>query len=756
MLQSATHTGRPAARRRSSRLFGLALFLLALALALLLAGSAFAVPPIDGSGGSKDPDTPNPLAVKELQQHITPGVAQSGGGHGFPAFKQDAILTILVEFAGTDTIDGVTYSGPLHNEIPAPGVLDNTTYWVPDFNVAHYLQMLYGTVDSAKSMSNYFLAQSGGTYTVDGQVYGWVKVPHSEAYYGLDGGARVPDLVRQAVQILGNTVPWARYDENGDGVVDHLQFVHAGIDQSAGGPIWTIWAHSGLVDPAAPTSVPGVVVGPYTINPEDGTIGVFCHEFCHNLGLPDLYDTIYSGEASTGFWTLMSQGSWLGAPGEALGTAPPSLSPWERQELGFEDPVVIRAGQHRTAVRLVPAGATGDGTKGIRVDLPDYPWTFSLNTPYNGTHEWWSDKGDSMTTTLTRTVTLPANSVLTFMSWWDIEQDYDYGYVEVRPVGSTTWQTVEGSITTNEDPNFANDGNGITGPSIWVAGNVDGWVPATFDLSEYTGTVELRFRYTTDMAVTGNGWTWDDLRISAGDVTVFVDSAATADPGWEADGWQLTTGSIRKMATNYYMIEWREPVGFDVGMNSLYNFVFDSTAEFYQETPGMLLWYYTDELSDNWVGVHPWQGMLQVVDARPERIPAAGTEALAEAYFGVSEGLPAATRINLADATFNVGFQASQTLLRSYAGVPATVTIPAGDRIDSFDDAQRWVDDFWAPFLTWDTTIWPAQYTSPHYWVNNSLNSTSVPTRGVNISVSSRPGTDAGGVVIVSVSRHSK
>ena len=138
MLQSATHTGRPAARRRSSRLFGLALFLLALALALLLAGSAFAVPPIDGSGGMKDPDTPNPLAVKELQQHITPGVAQSVGRHGFPALKVDAILTILVEFAGTDTIDGVTYSGPLHNEIPAPGVLDNTTYWVPDFNARYH------------------------------------------------------------------------------------------------------------------------------------------------------------------------------------------------------------------------------------------------------------------------------------------------------------------------------------------------------------------------------------------------------------------------------------------------------------------------------------------------------------------------------------------------------------------------------------------------------------------------------------------
>ncbi len=754
MPQSASLAGRPAARRHASRLLGPTLVLLALALALLLAGSAFAVPPIDGSGGSKDPDTPNPLAVKELQQHITPGVAQPGGGHGLTARpKLDDILTILVEFAGTDTIDGVTYSGPLHNEIPAPAADDNTTYWIPDFTVDHYLQMLFGTADFARSMSTYFLQQSGGTYTVDGKVYGWVKVSHSEAYYGLNSGRRVYELVREAVQILGNTVPWADYDENGDGVVDHLQFVHAGIDQSAGGPIWTIWAHSSVVKPAAPTSDPNVVVGPYTINPEDGAIGVFCHEFCHNLGLPDLYDTVYSGESSAGFWTLMCNGSWLGAPGEALGTDPPSLGPWERAQLGFTKPVVIKAGQRKKTVAMAPAARTSPGATAIRVDLPDYPWTFSLNTPYNGTHEWWSEKGDSMTTTLRRTVTLPAGSVLSFMSWWDIEPNWDYGYVEVLPAGSSTWQTVKGNITTDENPHLTNDGNGITGPSIWVAGNVDGWVPATFDLSAYTGTVKLRFRYATDTATTGNGWTWDNLRISAGDVTVFEDSAATADPGWVADGWQLTTGAIQNTAKNYYMIEWREPTGFDVSMNSWYNWVHRPHAEFYAASPGMLVWYYTDQFSNNWVGFHPWQGMLQVVDARPTRIPAVGTESLSQQYFGVSEGLPAPTVINLADATFNRGTQASRVLTKTYDDVAGTITIPAGARVPVFNDALPWVDRFWEPHLTWDTTRWPARYTSHGGWLTNSMNSTTVPTRGLKISVAPRPGKNAGGLVTVNYSR---
>jgi len=729
-------------------------FILATILALLLAGSALAVPSLDGSAGAKDPDTPNPLGLKELQNHIAPGNVLPGG-HGLAAPPRlDHVLTILVEFAGTDTIDGTTYSGPLHNEIPAPVAGDNITYWIPDFNIAHYEEMLFGKAAAVRSMYTYFLQQSGGTYATDGSVYGWVAVSHSEAYYGLNDGARVPELVSEAVQILGDTVPWADYDENGDGVVDHVQFVHAGIDQSAGGPVWTIWAHSGTVDPPAPTSDPNVFVSPYTINPEDGTIGVFCHEFGHNLGLQDIYDTIYSGESSAGFWTLMDSGSWLGVKGEALGTTPPSLGPWEREQLGFVKPVVIKAGQRKKTVKLGPAARTGTGATAIRVDLPDYTWTLDLNTPYKGTHEWWSDRGDSMTTTLTRDVTLPAGSVLSFWSWWDIEPDFDYGYVEVLPAGSATWQTVKGNITTDDDPYQVNDGNGITGPSIWFPGNVDGWVPATFDLSAYTGAVKLRFRYTTDMAATGNGWTWDDLLISAGGVTVFEDPVESVDPGWAADGWQLTTGAIEKTATNYYMIEWRAPVGFDVSMNSWYYWAnYPITAAFFKARPGMLLWYYTDQFSDNWVGVHPWQGMLQVVDAMPARIPAVGTESLAEENFGVSEGLPAPTFINLADAAFNRGSQLSQVVTRTYDDVAGTITLPAGARVPVFNDALPWVDRFWEPYLVWDTDIWPAMYTSPFGWLNNSLNSTTVPTRGLKISVAPRPGKNTGGLVTVNYSQ---
>jgi immune inhibitor A len=725
-------------------------FNLAIGLALLLAGSAVAVSPPPGSPGPADPDKPNPVGVRELRRGIAPGdPAPARAGRAASAARQDRILTILVEFAGTDDVGGTTYSGPLHNQIPKPEAGDEFTYWVPDFSTAHYREMLFGTTPGARSMSTYFLEQSGGAFTVKGDVYGWVKIPRAEAYYASAGGAHMPELVKDTVQALGDTVPWAQYDEDHDGLVDHVQFVHAGAEEANS---WTIWAHSSTLDPAVPTSAASVAVGPYTIEPENGTIGVFCHEFAHDLGLPDLYDTTYGGEASTAYWTLMSTGSWVGAPGEVPGTAPASLGPWEREQLGFVKPVVVRARQRKKAVVLSPAGTTG-GTRAIRIDLPDYAWTFHLNTPHGGGSEWWSDKGDLKTTTLTRDVTLPAGSALTFWSWWDIEPDYDYAYVEVQPAGSGTWQTVKGTITTDEDPYLANDGNGITGSSAWVDGNVNGWVLASFDLAAYTGAVKLRFRYTTDTAMAGDGWTWNDLAIRAGADTVFADAAGTQDAGWEAKGWRLTTGSIQMTAKNAYYVEWRAPVGSDVGMDSWPNFRNGTEVDWFRALPGMLVWYSTDQFSDDWVAVHPWQGMLQVVDARPARLPALGTESMALSQYGVNEGLPAPTRINLADAAFSRGVQFGQKVVKTYDGTEGRITIPGGPRISVFNDAQPWVDRFWQPHLVWDSKVWPACYTSPGSVLPDSLNSTTVPVRGVKISVAALHKASGGGKVTVDYSR---
>ncbi|MFP3361585.1 immune inhibitor A, partial [Planococcus sp. SIMBA_143] len=77
---------------------------------------------------------------------------------------------------------------------------------------------------------------------------------------------------------------------------------------------------------------------------------------------------------------------------------------------------------------------------------------------------------------------------LTFKTWYDIEEDWDYGSIQVSEDGEN-WSTVPGNITTQKNPHDSNPGDGITGKS-------DGWIDASFDLSDYAGKdVQVKINY---------------------------------------------------------------------------------------------------------------------------------------------------------------------------------------------------------------------------------------------------------------------
>lgn len=655
----------------------------------------------------------------------------------------DNVLTLLVEFKGTD--DG--HTGPLHNEIKPPAPDENAKLWVEDFNPDYYKTMLFDMSPGARSMSNYYLEQSGQTYTVDGQVYEWVALDHSEWWYGADGpngndnlNGPVWRVVKDAVSNACN-VPWSQFDTEDpfdldgdgnfaepDGYVDHIQLVHAGEGQEGGGgaqgddAIWShsSWANFGSHGPGyggVPTCDPDVWVGPYTINPEDGAIGVFVHEFGHDLGLPDLYDTIYSGEASTGFWTLMASGSWLGCTGEALGTCPANMGAWEKWVLGWSDPVVIKKGQKKENILLKSAETAGPANKAIRIVLPPYSYLFDVNKPYSGKYEWYSGKGDNLNNFLTREFSLPTNAELTFWTWYDIELDWDYGFIEVSTDGGATWSTVNGSITTNFDPNGNNqEGNGITGSS-------GGWVLATFDLSSFSGqTVLLRFRYETDMAVQGIGWAIDDINING-----FNDDVENGNQGWTASGWSIFEGTADIETFHYYMAEWRTPTGFDESMTNWYNILYGNAAETFSASPGMLLWYRNGRYTDNWVGVHPWAGSWQIVDARPDLILASDTKELANLLFDPDPNmdLPFRTRIQLADATFGLKPTQEQPIT-SWFGMRTDSYLPALPGVPTFDDSINYIDNRWEPWF------YSSQNSS---LLRYSISSVDTPTYGLKITV---------------------
>ena len=338
---------------------------------------------------------------------------------------------------------------------------------------------------------------------------------------------------------------WDRYDFDNDGnfnepdgYLDHFQIVHAGGDQADADPNQgedAIWSHrwktfqtpgtgpANNQDGGNQIGTSGIWIADYTIQPENGGRSVFFHEFGHDLGLPDDYDTSGAGDNPNEYWTLMAQ-SRLGAKNEPfIGDRAGDLGAWNKLQLGWLDYEIAPAGQKRT-FQLGPEEYNSDKAQALVVSLPAKSVVTELGAPFAGSYQWWSGAGDDLSNTMSRQVTLPAGSAtLAFQARWNIEDcgpdPCDYAYVEVDD--GTGWLAIPGSVARPAE------GNGIDGVT-------DGWRAATFDLSAYAGkSIGLRFRYTTDGAARGtdpnrvSGLFVDDLTITAGGQTLLTDGAET-------------------------------------------------------------------------------------------------------------------------------------------------------------------------------------------------------------------------------------
>ena len=121
--------------------------------------------------------------------------------------------------------------------------------------------------------------------------------------------------------------------------------VHAGEDKSGGGGAqgaYAIWAHSSRGRRRRYT-IPGtdLKISNYIVQPEDSGVGVFAHEYGHDLGLPDLYDTSGGGDSDVDFWDLMASGSHTGPIFQSM---PTHMGLWDKWVLGWADPRDVRPG----------------------------------------------------------------------------------------------------------------------------------------------------------------------------------------------------------------------------------------------------------------------------------------------------------------------------------------------------------------------------------------------------------------------------
>jgi immune inhibitor A len=559
---------------------------------------------------------------------------------------------------------------------------------------------------SGVSFRNYYAENSRGVYIPTGEVVN-VNVPEAVSFFGAaachtriqdDSYFGRPDytIAISAAQQINAQIPafdWTAFDQEDvydydndgdfnepDGYVDHFFLIEPSNHEGAPYNEFLVWPHSWDVRAGTPNGpvgnqlggykvsdagpLGGVWVLNYTISDEVSGLGVFVHEYGHDIGLPDNYDVSGNGYSNAGFWDLMDSGNFGGA---LSGMHPVNMTIWDKSEpyLGWNDPVEIdlsttpavgeeNALEFTLGQQSRPPAGTVDG---LRIKLPDIETVASV-TPY-GSMMWYSDQGDDRSESIAQGFT-PAsgeNITVTAQLAYSTEEDWDYMYWEISSTAASDWTPIPvysgtTEITTDTNPHGNNpSGNGITGSS-------GGWITAHAVITPGmlgAGPVEFRFRYFCDAGVQEEGIFLDNIDISGSTSgQIFYDDAESGDTwthmseGLNKDKpWRIYNGIT--LVEQSYLVEWRnsgegtgfngvdekqafETAGFDIGLNRMY--WIDELDElgniahidrFSEHTPGMLIWRTDGRYSNNTGGAFLFdgpslgnKGRVQIVDANPD------------------------------------------------------------------------------------------------------------------------------------------
>ncbi|GAA1793169.1 immune inhibitor A domain-containing protein [Agromyces lapidis] len=655
---------------------------------------------------------------------------------------------------------------------------DNNSMWVPDFSSEHFNKMLFtdegitervrtdltgpdgkpGFDISGYTMKSMYEEMSRGAYTVTGEATPWITVPHSEAYYGATvchqneegvyeagpmqdqqghpsnpkGPGQLPIDAVAALAEAQPDFPWADYDiedqgdrdgdgnvNEPDGVIDHVVLVHAGEDKSGGGGAqgtYALWAHSSAVLGGA--TIPGtdLQLSNYIVQPEDSGVGVFAHEYGHDLGLPDLYDTSNAGSSDIDFWDLMSSGSHAGPIFQSM---PTHMGLWDKWVLGWADPQVVNPGDDETTVKVGQNSRPLKGSEdGVKVNLPDK--TVTLAAPHGGENMWYTgadqDWGDIR---IERKLDVGADAKFWMWNNFVIESDWDFGFVEISTDGGTTWTdqkvfNTDGTEATTPDGYPDPNGNlhGFGDRKYGLTGDSHGWQHQYVDLSAYAGqSIDLRLRMATDAAFQERGWFADDFSLTSGDTTTWSDDVESGENGWTpkvgsfADttgpGWRIDTGTSVK--AQYYLVEWRNFDGFDEGLKYGYNSVYSDGAwkveKLAYNAPGALVWYRdttygnSNQILSNEAALPSYgaKGGLLLVDSHFN--PLQRTGAAADADPSTLNIMP--SRAQSSNASF--GLTKTYPFTECFIGGTGDefcTDIAALDPVSTFTDDRGWVPGF--------------------------------------------------------------
>ena len=161
------------------------------------------------------------------------------------------------------------------------------------------------------------------------------------------------------------------------------------------------------------------------------------------------------------------------------------------------------------------------------IDFMPTPWKV-VNDPLGTDNQvLWGNNGDEIDNQLVLEADLTNVSAATlqFDNFIDIEEEWDFGIVQVSVDNGDTWESLA-----NENTRYDIVSNGY--PAIKAnlpgfTGYYDSWTKETFDLTTYAGqNILINFRYMTDWGYNDSGWFIDNIEIP--EIGFFHDGSSLA------------------------------------------------------------------------------------------------------------------------------------------------------------------------------------------------------------------------------------
>lgn len=266
--------------------------------------------------------------IREKRDAYLPNKLKSGTiNTGFPAYGKRKLVVILVEYQDVKFTKSKEDFSNLFN------------------------QKNYSENDATGSVADYFHDNSFGKMDLNIEVAGPYTLSGNRDSYGGNnesGNDQNPRaMAKEGVTRADKDVDFTQFDNDEDGLVDGVYIIFAGHGEEAGASSDAIWSHAWNFG-TSPLWVDGIQARGYSCSPElmgNGGksmtgIGVICHEFLHVCGLPDFYDTDYSGSGGQSFdpgkWDPMAGGSW-----NNYGKTPPFVNAYSREILGWQEPNIL-------------------------------------------------------------------------------------------------------------------------------------------------------------------------------------------------------------------------------------------------------------------------------------------------------------------------------------------------------------------------------------------------------------------------------